>query len=75
MMNNNESPLTIYMDLSKAFDTVDYNILLSKLQFYGLEENAVALKSSYLLRVQCVSYEMFNSVHRPISTGVPQGSI
>ena len=48
IMNNNEIPIGIFIDLSKAFDTINHKILLSKLKFYGLDESALALMTSYL---------------------------
>ena len=35
-IDNKKLPLAIYMDLSKAFDTLDHNILIKKLQYYGV---------------------------------------
>ena len=36
-MNNNEITIAAYIDAMKAFDTVNHNILLSKLQYFGIE--------------------------------------
>ena len=40
-MNRNLTPVNVYIDLSKAFDCLDHNILLTKLKFYGLNDNAI----------------------------------
>ena len=47
-MNQNSCPINIYLDLSKAFDSLNYNIFLSKLQYYGLQNKALLLLKSYL---------------------------
>ena len=69
-------PINIYIDLSKAFDTLDHKILLSKLDHYGICDGANNLLENYITnRYQYVEYNGFTSVHNTISTGVPQGSI
>ena len=51
-MNRNLTPVNVYIDLSKAFDCLDHNILLSKLEFYGLNDNAIRLlKIIYLIEI------------------------
>ena len=53
-MDANELPLSVYIDLSKAFDSLDHKILLSKLQFYGITGSTLSLLTSYLSnRRQC----------------------
>ena len=47
-MDNNNTPVNIYIDLSKAFDTLNYFILLSKLKYYGVNGCANKLQCSYL---------------------------
>ena len=47
-MNENLCPVNIYLDLSKAFDTLIYDILLFKLKYYGLQSNALQLIKSYI---------------------------
>ena len=57
-MGNNETPIHILLDLSKAFDTIDHNILLDKLKYYRLDDNAIKLFRSYLTnRYQYVQIE------------------
>ena len=47
-MNQNSCPLNLYLDLSKAFDSLKYDIFWSKLQYYGLQNMALQLLKSYL---------------------------
>ena len=75
-LDKGETPINIYLDLSKAFDTLDHDILLHKLQNYGIHGTALDLLKSYLTeRHQYVIYNESKSNLQPISTGVPQGSI
>ena len=65
--------LGVFIDLSKAFDTVDHNILIKKLE---LENNNLKFFKSYLSdRKQGVSFKNTHSQLTPIVCGVPQGSI
>ena len=62
--------------MSKAFDTVNHQILLAKLEHYGIRGNALDLLKSYLSdRKQCVQIEKCKSKSRSVSCGVPQGSV
>ena len=45
-MDNGKIPFNIYLDLSKAFDTLDHNIFIGKIQFYGLTQSALNLLKS-----------------------------
>ena len=75
-LDNKKIPITIFLDLSKAFDTLDHSILLDKLQYYGVKNSALNWFSSYLSdRFQYVDYNGTMSSKLPLSTGVPQGSI
>ena len=67
--------LGIFIDLSKAFDTIDHKILLSKLEIYGVRGCALGLLESYLSeRKQYVSVLGETSDQLHVEYGVPQGS-
>ena len=72
----NEFGCDIFIDLKKAFDTVNHSILLSKLNHYGVRSKVYDWFHSYLSnRVQFVCINGHNSDSLPITCGVPQGSI
>ena len=76
IMDNNNIPISIFIDMSKAFDTIDHNILLAKLKHYGLDGIPLNLCKCYLTnRTQYVDINSTKSNILPITTGVPQGSI
>ena len=76
VMDNCKVPTNIYIDLSKAFDTLNFDILLKKLEHYGINESAKRLIHSYLTdRLQFVEFKSYKSTYLLISTGVPQGSV
>ena len=75
-MDSGQVPLAIFLDLSKAFDTLDHNILLHKLSFLGIKDMYLNLLGNYLSdRKQYVEINQIKSNLLPITTGVPQGSI
>ena len=66
----------VFVDLQKAFDTVDHNILLHKLSHYGIRDIANCWFSSYLSnRKQFVTINGFDSEIQIFQYGVPQGSV
>ena len=66
----------IFIDLQKAFDTVDHKILLCKLQHYGIRGLPLKWFTNYLTnRQQYVSYNSVCSNKLQVTCGVPQGSI
>ena len=69
-------PINLYLDLSKAFDSLSHEILLRKLQHYGICGAAIILMASYLkIRKQFVQFDGYKSDMKTICNGVPQGSI
>jgi hypothetical protein len=74
---NSQYTLGVFIDLSKAFDTIDHQILLKKIKYYGIKGNVLKLLQSYLCnRKQFVySNEVNPSNLLNITCGVPQGSI
>lgn len=66
----------VFIDLSKAFDTIDHDILFFKLERYGITGPALTLLRSFLLnRQQIVSVSTATSPPVTVNRGVPQGSI
>ena len=66
----------VAMDLSKAFDCLPHDLILEKLEFYGLSAKSISLLRSYLSsRYQRVKLGNTFSSWIGVSAGVPQGSI
>ena len=71
-----ECTLATFLDISKAFDSLNHNILLEKLCYYGIRGLPLEWFKSYLSgREQIVSYKNTNSDPALVTTGVPQGSV
>ena len=66
----------VFIDLTKAFDTISHSIMLSKLSHYGASDMELQWLTDYLfLRKQIVHFNGVFSEPNPINAGVPQGSI
>ena len=75
-LDNKRLGCGIFIDLQKAFDTVNHRILLSTLEHYGVRGCALEWFRSYLSdRKQYVSVNGSNSDLLSITCGVPQGSV
>ena len=75
-VERNETTVGIFLDLSRAFDTINHDILLYKLEYYGFRGVTLDWFKSYVSnRKQFVRYQMYGSNHKIINCGVPQGSI
>ena len=71
-----KTPVAIFCYLSKAFDCLNFDIFLSKLEYYGIDGTPLALIESYLSnRYQYVQFENCKSDLLEVKTGIPQGSI
>ena len=76
ILDKGKIPISIFLDLLKAFDILDHVILLQKLNYYGIKSVELKLFQDYLQnRTQYVSYDKTNSDMYRISTGVLQESI
>ena len=74
-MDNNKMNLTIFLDLRKAFDTVDHNILIEKLNSYGVVDLTGGWCESYLSnRTQFCTLNGNKSKPRKAKCVIPQGS-
>ena len=75
-VNVNHHTLAAFIDLRKAFDTVNHEILLKKMKMYGIVGNLLEWCKSYLKdREQCTIVNNVTSSYQSVGCGVPQGSI
>ena len=74
---NNCYTLVVFIDLTKAFDTVDYNIQLKDLFRYGVRGNNLKILQSYLqIRKQFIAYQYKSKTeYKNVMCGVSQESI
>ncbi len=75
-LDNKDHSAALFIDLSKAFDFVDHEILKQRLLGVGLSVNTVGWFVNYLSdRSQCINIEGITSSTRNVKIGVPQGSV
>ena len=75
-LDNYEYSISVFLDPSKAFDNINYEILFNKLEHYGIRGHALSWIKSYLSeRSQVVYYNGTYSEESQYDYGVPQGSI
>ena len=75
-VDNGEYVSALFLDLSKAFDIINHDLLLAKLKAYGFSPNALKLMHGYLNnRKQQVQIKNKFSSESSVIAGVPQGSI
>ena len=73
---NSHFTLDVFIDLSKAFDTVDHHILVPKLENYGVNGKNLSWFQSYLKnRKQHLNFNNIITISSQITCSVPQGSI
>ena len=75
-INKGHYKLAIYLDMSKAFDSINHNTLLQKIEYYGLRGNVLSLFQSYLKKSQIrVRHKDILSDKYIIKYATPQGSV
>ena len=75
-LNNRKVTLALYIDFKKAFDCLQYSVLLEKLPLLGMHQQVISWISEYLTnRTQSTFANNTSSSHKAIRQGVPQGSI
>jgi len=74
--NCSKVTVALFLDLRKAFDSVNHEIMLSKLKKFGFDSDAMKWFTSYLSeRLQCTCLQGQYSSKTRVSCGVPQGSV
>merc|ERR1711972_612618 len=75
-IDNKNKVAIVSLDLSKAFDTINHELLLKKLRSFNLSSESIDFLHSYLSnRKQVTKFDDFTSTVEEVKSGVPQGSI
>ena len=75
-IDDNKQNISIFIDMSSAFDCVVHSTLKNKMKIYNFSDGSVNLVYNYLsYRSQCVTVNGINSGYKWVKTGIPQGSI
>ena len=75
-LDDNEFACGVFLDIKKAFNTVKHDVLLKKIEHYGVKGHVLKWFTSYLSeRKQYTSVNNINSHINDLSYGVPQGSV
>ena len=75
LLDEQDFTAAVFIDVAKAFDSVDHDILVRKLELIGIQGRALFLMKSYLNeRNQVIKYEQLSSEAGIIQNGIPQGS-
>ena len=75
-LDESKHSICLSLDISKAFDSINHQVLLSKLEFYGVRGLSLQWIQDYLKeRKQYVVYDDVTSFEKELICGVPQGSI
>ena len=75
-LEKDQYTLGVFIDFSKDFDTVDHEILIAKLENYGIIGTNLLWFKSYLEnRKQFIQYDISSTSYKNIICGVPQGSV
>ena len=76
ILDTGELPISIYLDLPKALDTLDHHIIFPKLNYYSITGTPLKWFHNYLTnRTQFVQFDDVHPQALQMSTSVPQGSI
>jgi len=74
-MDKGKTTCVVFLDLSKAFDTIDHKILLLKLMYYGIRGKQLIFESYLTNRKQCTKVNNYLSSFQTIKCGIPYGSV